>query len=74
MSHDSRQIWRDRLHERLTATGRSMRDVSLKAGLGPNFVHEVISKGKEPGIQNLIALADELGVSMSYLMGEERAA
>lgn len=68
MVHDLRQIWRERLHERLTASGRSMRDVSLKAGLGPNFAHEVITKRKEPSIKNLIALADELGISMSTLM------
>lgn len=72
MSNDI-SIWRDRLHERLTATGRSMRDVSLSAGLGPNFVHEVVTKGKEPSIGNLMAVASELDTSVSYLLGETAA-
>lgn len=65
--------WRTRLDERRKATGRSMRDVSLKAGLGPNFMHEVVTKGKEPSIGNLIAVASELDTSVSQLLGETAA-
>lgn len=73
MDSDIKLIWRDRLKQRLTETGRSMRDVSLKAGLGPNFTYDILVKGREPSIQNLIAVASELNVSMAYLMGERSA-
>lgn len=70
MNHDIALVWRDRLHERLTETGRSMRDVSMKAGLGPNYVQQILTNGGDPTIRNLMAVASELDTSVSYLIGE----
>jgi lambda repressor-like predicted transcriptional regulator len=65
--------WRERLETALKDAGRSKRDVSLAAGLGPNYLHEVLTLGKEPSIKNLIAIAATLNTSVAFLIGEAAA-
>ena len=65
---DHTPTWRDRLQERITAHGRSMRSVSLKAGLSANFLHEILTKGRDPSLRNLMAVASELGTSVAFLI------
>lgn len=60
--------WKIRLEEALEKTGRSKRSVSLAAGLGPGYVHSILKEGKDPTIENLIAVANVLNVSLSYLL------
>lgn len=55
------KTWLDRFREALEADQRSMREVSLKAGLGPNFVQQMLTNGKEPGIEKMIRLLNALG-------------
>lgn len=45
-----------------------MRSVSMKAGLSEAYLHTILEKGKEPGLDNLLALAKELRVSLSWLV------
>lgn len=45
-----------------------MRAVSLKAGCAAGYLHSVLKEGKEPTIDKLLALADALNVSASYLL------
>jgi transcriptional regulator with XRE-family HTH domain len=63
-----RQTWRDRLEEVLTERGLSMRSVSLRAGLGENYLVGVLRENKDPSIERLIKVADTLGVSLSWLL------
>lgn len=60
--------WLDRLRDAVKADGRSLRDVSLSAGLGPNYLSELLGKDKEPGINKLERLCRELNVSLAYVL------
>lgn len=67
--------WRERLLaavDEAIAQGRSDRDISLKAGLGPNFVNQLRNSETEPSVKNVLRLAAELRVSLSTLfLGRE---
>ena len=60
--------WQDRLKEAVAADGRSMRAISDAADLGHNFLSELFNKRKEPGIDKLRRLCDELHVSVTYIV------
>lgn len=60
--------WRQRLADALTATGKSKREVSLAAGMGPGYLHSLLSEGKDPTVQNLIKVCEALGVSLSFIL------
>jgi transcriptional regulator with XRE-family HTH domain len=60
--------WRKRLAASVKADGRSLREISLAAGLGHNYLHTVLKVGKEPRISQIGKLAETLGVSISWLM------
>lgn len=48
--------------------GRSLRQVSMKAGLSSSYLHSVLENGKEPGLDNLLSIAGELNISLSWLV------
>jgi transcriptional regulator with XRE-family HTH domain len=58
--------WKERLLAAIDADGRSARAISMAADLGPNFVTQ-FREGREPGVKQVIKLADVLGVSLTYL-------
>ena len=60
--------WLDRFREAVEADGRSARAISLAAGLGPNYVSEMLTKDKEPGIDKLLRLCKEVDVSATYIL------
>lgn len=60
--------WRDRLLEAIKASGRSQRSLSLAANLGAGAVNSWFTEGKEPSVANFIAVAQELNVSVSWLL------
>lgn len=60
--------WRERLREAVDASGRSMRNISLKAGLSEGYVHSILGEGNDAKIANLIKICDELGVSITQIM------
>ena len=57
-----------RLETAIKADGRAPRAISLAAKLGPNYLSEMLTKGKVPGIDKLIRLCDELNVSTTYIL------
>jgi transcriptional regulator with XRE-family HTH domain len=60
--------WRKRLAAAVKDSGRSARDISLAAGLAHGYVHSLLGKEqKDPSVQNLQRVCDELGVSLSYI-------
>jgi transcriptional regulator with XRE-family HTH domain len=61
-------LWRDRLRMTLDDSGKSMRAVSLAAGLSENYLHSVLGEGKEPSIDRLMKIADTLNISLSWLL------
>lgn len=62
------QSWKDRLAKAIDDDGRSMRAISLKAGTGPNYLSEVFSKDKVPGVDKLLKLSAELNVSATFIL------
>ena len=57
--------WFERLVAALEADGRGMRALSLAAKCGPNYIQQMISNGKRPTVDKLLAILD--------VLGEERA-
>ena len=60
--------WRDRLKQAVEVDGRSMRDISLKAGLSHGYLQGVLHDGKDPGIDRFLIICREMGVSAAYIM------
>ena len=65
--------WFDRLKEAIAADPRGLRALSRDAGLGVNYVQQMIKDGKEPGTEKLTKLLEALGQGSSVyiLTGEE---
>lgn len=49
-------------------SGKSKREVSLAAGKGPGYLHSILKEGKDPGIENLIAICEKIDVSVIYVL------
>lgn len=63
--------WRSRIIEAVersvTEDGRSYRDISIRAGVGQNFVGELVRGDKRSNVENVIKVAQELGLSLAYV-------
>lgn len=59
---------RSRLDETVTAKERTLREVSLAAGLSKTYLHNVVRRGQVPSVENLERVCSELGVSMLWVM------
>ncbi len=67
MKNDS---WRQRIEAAIAADERSMRDISLAAGLSHGYLHGILRDGKEPTLDRFIRICDVLGISLAHaLMG-----
>ncbi len=67
------ETWRDRLKQALREKERSMRDVSMKAGLSEGYLAGILQDGdgqRDPSIEAVIAIANEVGVTLSWLMDD----
>ena len=60
--------WRKRLQTAIKRDGRSLRQISIAAGMSESYLWQLFNKNREPTISPLQALARELGTSMMYLM------
>lgn len=62
----------DQIRRRLAAAvekdGRSLRVISMAAGLNESFASQLLRTGREPGIGQFKALCDELGVTMGSMI------
>jgi len=64
----SDEAWRERLRAGLAASGKSMRAVSLATGNGQGYVSSILTEGKDPTIENLMAVCDAIPVSLAYVL------
>lgn len=72
MFHFMDDTWRERLAKAIEARGVSKRSLSLKAGMGPGYVHSLLSEGKEPTIEKLVRICAELDVPLAAIVyGDE---
>jgi len=68
MFHFMDDTWRERLAKAIEARGVSKRSLSLKAGMGPGYVHSLLSEGKEPTIEKLVRICAELDVPLAMIV------
>ena len=59
--------WRQRLIEAIEKDERTPRAISLAAGLGPNYLNQMIERGTAPSIPAFVSLCGTLGVSLTYI-------
>lgn len=65
-------LWRNRIEVAVERDGRSLRDISLAAGLSHGYLHGILRDGKEPTLDRFIRICDELNLSLSHtLMGAD---
>jgi transcriptional regulator with XRE-family HTH domain len=60
--------WRDRLRREIEAQKRTLRSVSMKAGLGESYVSGILNEMKDPSVERLAAVCNELHVSLSAIL------
>ena len=60
--------WRNRLEQAVTKDGRSLRDISLAAGLSHGYLHGILRDNKEPTLDRFIKICKQLNVSVSYAL------
>jgi transcriptional regulator with XRE-family HTH domain len=63
-----KETWRDRIETLLADRNLSMRSVSMRAGLGENYLVGIMREGKDPSIERIIKVADALNVSLAWLL------
>lgn len=66
------EAWRDRLLDAIGKDPRRPRALSLDAKLGPNYVGQMIRKGKRPGAATVLKLCRALKVSPTYIFSGAR--
>lgn len=59
--------WRQRLIAAIEKDERTPRAISLAAGLGPNYLNQMIERGTSPSIPALVALCGVLSLSLTYI-------
>ncbi|MGV1752822.1 hypothetical protein [Agrobacterium sp. CG674] len=68
-----KQGWYERLIEAIKSDGRSVRAISLEAKCGPNYVQQMMTDGKRPTVDKLMAILEVLGEARTFevLTGEK---
>lgn len=59
---------RQRLEGAVQQSGRSMRSISLDAGVGPGYLHSILVEGKEPRLLRLARVCDVMNVSLLNIL------
>lgn len=66
----SGETWRDRISAAAKRDGRSLRDISLAAGLSHGYLHGILRDSKEPTLDRFARICAALDLSLTYaLMG-----
>jgi transcriptional regulator with XRE-family HTH domain len=60
--------WLDRLREAIDRDGRSLRVISLTAGLSHAYLHSLLNGTRAPSIDNLAAIAAAMNASLGYII------
>src|SRR5690606_31299131 len=61
------KAWRERLKQAVKRDGRSYRAISMAANLHETAVWELLNPKKEPGIDKVVAVATEIGVTVGWI-------
>lgn len=62
--------WKTRLRSSVKDSGLSMRSLSISAGFGEGYMHDVLkpNESKIPSFEKLVKIVNELPVSLSYIV------
>lgn len=60
--------WKRRLADGIEKQGLSQREVSLAAGKGPGYVNSLLKEGKDPTIDNLLAVTKAANLSVTWVL------
>lgn len=60
--------WRDRLLQCIEEDGRSGRKIGRLAGVGGNYVRQMVTEGKQPSFDIVVRLCEVLDVSITYVV------
>lgn len=63
--------WRRRLEREIKRSGRSVRQISMAAGLNAGTLSQTIKSGRMPGATHLLSVCEQLGVSIHYILTGE---
>lgn len=63
--------WRTRLRREIEAQGLDMKGVSLKAGLGPSYIFDALTRGRGGKIDNLRKIESALGKTPGWLTTDD---
>ncbi|TGR71381.1 XRE family transcriptional regulator [bacterium M00.F.Ca.ET.194.01.1.1] len=66
-------LWKKRIEILIEKHDLNAKKLSIQAGLGETFVRDMLAREGTPTLTNLNKIADRLGVTVSYLIGEEGA-
>jgi phage repressor protein C with HTH and peptisase S24 domain len=65
------KIWRVKLEEIMAERGLKAKPLSRAAGLNETYIRDLLQKDVDPTVSKLSALADTLGLPVSYFFGNE---
>lgn len=65
-----KKIWLVKLNEAMKAQGKKAKTLSMAAGLNETYVRDLTTRGVEPTVAKLEAIANQLGLPMSYFFDQ----
>lgn len=67
------ETWFDRLEKAVQRDGRPLRVISVEAGLGVNYLQQLLKNRKEPGVERFLLILKALGTASALyiLTGRE---
>lgn len=68
------QPWSKRLREQMDAKGFTMKSLSAAAGQNETYIRDILQRNRTPTIDKFVRVAEALGVSASFLLGEAASA
>lgn len=67
------KTWLPKLQEIMAERGLKAKPLSKAAGLNENYIRDLLQKGVDPTVSKMEALANTLGLPLSYFFGDETA-
>lgn len=62
------ETWRTRLKKAIADKQLSKRGVSTAAAMSPGYIHGILEEGKEPTVENLLAVCRSSGISPAFVI------
>ena len=63
-----KEAWFQRFTDAIEASGFSKREISLKAGMRPGYLHDVIKKSQDPGVTKFLSICKVANISPTYVL------